>query len=211
MAYANASNGACPAGHPISLPQISYEIDYPGIAGGPQYTLSSHGPYSMHGDFFAAWDPQVQNALVAGCLNAGLDCIDVNRDGGDLVANNSTITIRLADYPATSQVLPEPATHAPVTHAPATHAPATHAPATHAPTKHAHAHGPTAAPTLAALPALATMPAAQSTPATTASSAFPATKAMGLAGGAVGLSLLAFAAYQLRRRLRGHDRRIRWP
>ena len=206
MAYANASNGACPAGHPISLPQISYEIDYPGIAGGPQYTLSSHGPYSMHGDFFAAWDPQVQNALVAGCLNAGLDCIDVNRDGGDLVANNSTITIRLADYPATSQVLPEPATHAPVTHAPATHAPATHAP-----TKHAHAHGPTAAPTLAALPALATMPAAQSTPATTASSAFPATKAMGLAGGAVGLSLLAFAAYQLRRRLRGHDRRIRWP
>jgi len=34
---------------------------------------------------------------------------------------------------------------------------------------------------------------------------------MGLAGGAVGLSLLAFAAYQLRRRLRGHhDRGHPW-
>jgi len=186
MVYANPDSGACPADHPVSLPQITYEIDYPGITGGPQYTLSSHGAYTMHADFMAAWDPQVQNALVTGCLNAGLDCIDVNRNGGELVAgDNNPVTLTLADYPATSQVLP--------------------APTTHAPTKRA-ATTPTAAPALAALPALATMPAAPSTPATTAAPAFPDTGAMGLAaGGAIGLSLLAFAAYQLRRRHRGHQ------
>jgi hypothetical protein len=202
MAYANADSGACPADHPVSLPQITYEIDYPGITGGPQYTLSSHGTYSMHADFFAAWDPQVQNALVTGCLNAGLDCIDVNRNGGELVAgDNNPVTLTLADYPATSQVLPAPTTHAPTRPAPTRRAPTRRAPTRRAATRPA----PTAAPALAALPALATMPAAPSTPATTAAPAFPDTGAMGLAGGAIGLSLLAFGAYQLRRRLRGHQ------
>jgi hypothetical protein len=157
----------------------------------------------MHADFFAAWDPQVQNALVTGCLNAGLDCIDVNRNGGELVAgDNNPVTLTLADYPATSQVLPAPTTHAPTKRAATRPAPTTHAPTKRAATTPA----PTAAPALAALPALATMPAAPSTPATTAAPAFPDTGAMGLAaGGAIGLSLLAFAAYQLRRRHRGHQ------
>jgi hypothetical protein len=206
MVYANVDNGACPADHPVSLPQITYEIDYPGITGGSQYTLSSHGTYSMHADFFAAWDPQVQNALVTGCLNAGLNCIDVNREGGQLVAgDNNPVTLTLADYPATSQALPAPTTHAPTTHAPTTHAPTTHAPTKHAPTKHA----PTTPVPAPIAVATAVMPFK---PATAPPPAFPATKAMGLAGGAIGLSLLAFGAYQLRRRLRSHhDRRIRWP
>ena len=34
MAYP-ASNGACPAGHPVSLPQVTFEVDFPGIAGVP--------------------------------------------------------------------------------------------------------------------------------------------------------------------------------
>jgi hypothetical protein len=216
MAYANASNGACPADHPVSLPQISYEIDYPGIAGGSQYTLSSHGPYTMHGDFFAAWDPQVQNALVTGCLNAGLDCIDVNRDGGQLSAGDtSTITLTLADYPATSLTLPQPTTQAPATHAATTSAAARRAAATHAAAKRAAAKRAAAKPppTMPApVPVAVATAVMPSTAAIERSQAFPATRAMGLAGGAVVLSLLAFAAYQLRRRLRGpHDRRIRWP
>ena len=207
MVYANVDSGACPADHPVSLPQITYEIDYPGITGGPQYTLSSHGPYSMHADFIAAWDPQVQNALVTGCLNAGLHCIDVNRESGQLVAgdNNPTITITLADYPASSQVLPAPTTHAPTKPAPTKPAPTKPARTKPAPTKPAPT---TPAPALAAQPALATMPTTPSTPATAAAPTFPATEAMGLAGGAIGLSLLAYAAYLLRRRLRGHH--VRW-
>jgi hypothetical protein len=38
----------------------------------------------MHGDFFAAWDARVQNALVSECLNEARDCIDINRDGNIL-------------------------------------------------------------------------------------------------------------------------------
>jgi hypothetical protein len=184
MVYANADNGACPASHPISLPQITYEIDYPGIAGGPQYALSSRGPYTMHADFFAAWDPQVQNALVTGCLNAGRNCIDVNRDGGELVAGDSNpVTLTLADFPATStHVVPARTTPAPVKSAPP----------------------PTPTPT-------ATQ-ARLSTPATAHSPIrLDSGTTMGLAGGTVGLSLLTIAAYQLCRRLRDHrDRRHRW-
>ena len=207
MVYANADSGACPADHPVSLPQITYEIDYPGITGGSQYTLSSHGAYSMHADFFAAWDPQVQNALVTGCLNAGLNCIDVNREGGQLVAgDNNPVTLTLANYSATTtQVLP----------ARTTPAPTKSARTKSAPTKPARKATPKAA-TTHARPAT---PAPTRTPASTR--ARPATPAptpilldagtMGLAGGAFGLALLIIAAYQLRRRLRDHhDRRHDW-
>ena len=37
MAYA-AQDGTCPADHPVSLPEITFEVDFPGIAGGPGYT-----------------------------------------------------------------------------------------------------------------------------------------------------------------------------
>jgi len=206
MVYANADSGACPADHPVSLPQITYEIDYPGITGGSQYTLSSHGAYSMHADFFAAWDPQVQNALVTGCLNAGLNCIDVNREGGQLVAgDNNPVTLTLANYSATTtQVLP----------ARTTPAPTKSARTKSAPTKPARKATPKAA-TTHARPAT---PAPTRTPASTR--ARPATPAptpilldagtMGMAGGAFGLALLIIAAYQLRRRLRHHDRQHHW-
>jgi Domain of unknown function (DUF1996) len=66
MAYA-AANGACPSDHPLSLPEVTFEVDFPGIAGGSDYYLSSGGIYSWHGDFIADWDDRVQNALVASC------------------------------------------------------------------------------------------------------------------------------------------------
>ena len=68
MAYP-AQDGACPADHPVSLPQITFEVDFPGLAGGPAYSLASGGVYSWHGDFIADWDNRVQNALVTSCLN----------------------------------------------------------------------------------------------------------------------------------------------
>ena len=191
MVYANADSGACPADHPVSLPQITYEIDYPGITGGSQYTLSSHGAYSMHADFFAAWDPQVQNALVTGCLNAGLNCIDVNREGGQLVAgDNNPVTLTLANYSATTtQVLP--------------------ARTTPAPTKSARTKSAPTKPARKATPKAATTHARPATPAPTPILLDAGT--MGLAAGAFGLALLIIAAYQLRRRLRDHhDRRHDW-
>jgi hypothetical protein len=197
MAYADPVTGACPADHPISLPQITFSIYYYDIWGGRQYVLSSHGPYTMHGDFFAAWDPQIQNALVAACLNAGQYCIDVNRDGGQLVAgNNSQIAITLADYSAKPPVvLPTQATPAHTKLVPSPANCGSPTPLAIAPVK------PSALANALATPALSR--AAPSTP----PSALPDKKEVGLASGAIGLSLLGFAGYELRRRLRAHHDR----
>ena len=104
MAYA-AGNGACPADHPVSLPEVTFEVDFPGIAGGPDYYLASGGIYSFHGDFIADWNNQVQNALVASCLNVPHECGDMNRNGNTLFRPSydpEPITINLNDFPATS-------------------------------------------------------------------------------------------------------------
>jgi hypothetical protein len=69
MAYPNPLNGACPADHPVAVPKVAFESWYNGIHGGPGYSLASMGTYSMHGDFFAAWDPRLQNGLIDNCLN----------------------------------------------------------------------------------------------------------------------------------------------
>jgi hypothetical protein len=84
MAYATY-DGTCPSTHPVSLPEITMEAEYPGIYGGSSYYLSSGGIYSMHADFFNGWDPQVQNALVAECLNIARDCVGITKEGTTLV------------------------------------------------------------------------------------------------------------------------------
>lgn len=104
MAYA-AANGTCPADHPVSLPEVTFELDYPGISGGPDYYLSSGGIYSLHGDFIADWDNQVQNALVATCLNQAHECLDINRDGSTLFRPSydpEPITFSLNGFATTS-------------------------------------------------------------------------------------------------------------
>jgi hypothetical protein len=80
MAYASR-RGTCPRSHPVSLPQLNIQLDFPGVYGGPDYSLASGGIYSLHGDFFALWKNRVQNALVASCLNIPHECADMNRDG----------------------------------------------------------------------------------------------------------------------------------
>jgi hypothetical protein len=121
MAYA-ASNGTCPADHPVSLPEITFELDYPGVGGGPNYSLASGGIYSLHGDFIALWDNQVQNALVSACLNGARECGDMNRNGSTLFRPSydpEPITINMNDYPKDSpwanQNLQGPVTSSPTT------------------------------------------------------------------------------------------------
>jgi hypothetical protein len=121
MAYA-ASNGACPSDHPVSLPKLSIEVEFVGLAGGPDYSLASGGIYSMHGDFFADWDNQVQNALTAACLNNPHECGDMNRNGSTLFRPSydpEPITINLNNYSTASpwdgRNLQEPAATSPTT------------------------------------------------------------------------------------------------
>jgi hypothetical protein len=104
MAYP-ARNGTCPASHPVSLPQVTFEIDFPGIFGGRDYHLASGGIYSLHGDFIADWHNRVQNALVASCLNIPRECGDMNRDGHWLFRptyDPEPIRINLDNFPPPS-------------------------------------------------------------------------------------------------------------
>ncbi len=71
MSY--AVNGRCDVGHPVVVPQIEMLARFP-TQGGPGVTLSSGGQYSVHADFFNAWDQDVLASRVATCINAGLAC-----------------------------------------------------------------------------------------------------------------------------------------
>ena len=85
MTVSDWARGRCPRTHPVKLPQLSLElsINLPYVAGAT-YELSSGGRYSLHGDFFAAWDDRVQSALVNSCLNGGRYCENIYRSAVDL-------------------------------------------------------------------------------------------------------------------------------
>lgn len=189
MAYA-ADNGTCPRTHPVSLPKVAYEIDYPEIIGGPSYELSSGGQYSMHGDFFAAWDARVQNALVSECLNEARDCIDINRDGNILFKPEGDPDpippINLANFSdRQTQVLDEPASATPTRTA-------------------VHEHHTTPSP----FPSISRTPAASRAPAVKAAQTqtLPAAGVASAVGGALALALVGYLYYEYRFRRRSRRR-----
>jgi uncharacterized protein DUF1996 len=71
MAY--AVNGACPADHPVAVPQLVVILRYP-VNGSGSVRLSSSGQYSGHADFVNAWDQDTLTRLVDYCLNALRPC-----------------------------------------------------------------------------------------------------------------------------------------
>jgi hypothetical protein len=80
VAYATWPHG-CPASHPVGHPEITFQIHYRVTEAGQiaHWRLSSdnyRGPsgYSMHGDWFEGWDPDIQRTFVERCINARMDC-----------------------------------------------------------------------------------------------------------------------------------------
>ena len=71
MAY--ATNGVCPADHPVAVPQVVVILRYP-VSGGGAVRVSSSGQYSGHADFVNAWDQAALTHLVDYCLNALRPC-----------------------------------------------------------------------------------------------------------------------------------------
>jgi hypothetical protein len=79
MAYPN--NG-CPSSHPVPIPVITFQVEFPvPSAGSAHWRLSSDmydpslpGGYSVHGDWFAAWDQAIVDEFVRNCDNAAVDC-----------------------------------------------------------------------------------------------------------------------------------------
>jgi hypothetical protein len=77
---ANGVNGGvCPASHPVPIPSVSFVIGYPLSADTTGITLSSGTSFSMHADFFNAWEPAALAARVRNCLDQGVKC---NSEGG---------------------------------------------------------------------------------------------------------------------------------
>jgi hypothetical protein len=72
MAY--PVNGVCPDDHPVALPMIEFKMAFPVSGDMSQVRLSSGRGYSFHYDFFNAWDPATQKALVDHCVVGGLQC-----------------------------------------------------------------------------------------------------------------------------------------
>jgi hypothetical protein len=70
---ARASNGVCPATHPVAVPQIVLIIRYP-VNGAGSVEVASRGQYSGHADFVNAWDEAALTQLVDYCLNALRHC-----------------------------------------------------------------------------------------------------------------------------------------
>ena len=75
VAYPLRSHGirTCPASHPVVLPRLIMRISWP-ISNGRDVTLASGRTYTLHADFFNAWDETAQRELVDKCINAGIDC-----------------------------------------------------------------------------------------------------------------------------------------
>jgi hypothetical protein len=76
---AYSSKGKCPSTHPVLIPLLELLVKYP-VSDGRTVTLSSGGTWSMHGDFFNAWDATELASLVDKCLNAHINC--PRPDGG---------------------------------------------------------------------------------------------------------------------------------
>lgn len=71
---AYSSNGVCPAGFPVPIPMLSILFKYPTNNGSALRTSAGLGTYSMHADFFNAWDVNELQHMVTMCLDAGKDC-----------------------------------------------------------------------------------------------------------------------------------------
>jgi hypothetical protein len=71
MAY--ATNGACPADHPVAVPQVVIILRYP-VSGSGAIRVASAGQYSGHADFVNAWNQDQLTRLVNYCLNALRPC-----------------------------------------------------------------------------------------------------------------------------------------
>ncbi len=97
MAYpsddGNRRTARCPASHPVPVPRVSYHYSYPVLPGNTDrvtrsskgWRLSSdnfsvgngvRGGWSLHGDWFNGWHPELMQTLIDSCLKRGLDCHD---------------------------------------------------------------------------------------------------------------------------------------
>lgn len=84
-----SSDGTCPDGFPVHIPQLTVSVRFPISGKGHDLTLASGNIYSAHGDFFNAWDPAGLKREVDACIHRGAVCdLGSNRQEEDLFQAN---------------------------------------------------------------------------------------------------------------------------
>ena len=76
MRYATKLGGGrrgCPRTYPVPVPELTMEIVFP-IRNGSGVKLSSGPFYTLHGDFFNAWNQTALNKLIQSCIRANREC-----------------------------------------------------------------------------------------------------------------------------------------
>jgi hypothetical protein len=76
MAYATRLGGGrrgCPRKHPVPVPELTIAITFP-IRSGSGVRLSSGPFYTLHADFFNAWNQTVLKNLIRNCIHANKEC-----------------------------------------------------------------------------------------------------------------------------------------
>lgn len=108
MAY--AAGGACPASHPVPMPRLQFKLRY-ATAGEAGMRLASGPGYTMHGDFFNAWE----ESALANRMNCLYNLIKCGPEGfpEDVPVVTATPTVIATPAPTATPTL-VPTTPAPV-------------------------------------------------------------------------------------------------
>lgn len=69
-----SDDGACPASHPVSIPQLTTSAKFPIWGEGGDLTLASGNIYSAHGDFLNGWNEAGLTREVEACIHRGAVC-----------------------------------------------------------------------------------------------------------------------------------------
>ena len=72
MAYTH--NGACPASHPVGLPKITEDVQYPIRGGSAVQFVYSSTARTGHADFMDGWNQSTMSALVTRCIVGRVAC-----------------------------------------------------------------------------------------------------------------------------------------
>jgi hypothetical protein len=67
-------DGKCSGRFPVAIPSVSFVIGYPLSTDTAGLKLSSGTGYSMHADFFNAWEPAALAQRVRDCVDQGYKC-----------------------------------------------------------------------------------------------------------------------------------------
>ena len=75
--------GYCPTTHPVAIPEISFEVEYPVRStddtrrwrlASDNYDITQPAGYSSHGDWMMGWDATIMQTFVSKCLNTAKNC-----------------------------------------------------------------------------------------------------------------------------------------